>query len=91
MCSLPGSVHIPLADMEKGDLPATLTKAGLSLEKDLLSRSAANEPVFVICRRGIFSLDAARILRSHGVSTAVSVRGGLAEWAARVDTAFPRY
>ena len=46
--------------------------------------------VFVLCRRGVDSVAATRILRLQGVR-AFNVTGGLQAWAAEVDPAFPVY
>jgi rhodanese-related sulfurtransferase len=46
--------------------------------------------VFVLCRRGVDSVAATRILRHQGVR-AFNVTGGLQAWAAEVDPAFPVY
>ena len=42
-------------------------------------------PVYVVCRSGGRSLQAARFLRQHGFAGAQSVRGGLLAWAREID------
>lgn len=58
--SIPQSVNIPLAELEKHKFPADM-------------------PIFVYCRTGEASLDAARKLRERGYF-ARSLKGGYAEW-----------
>jgi rhodanese-related sulfurtransferase len=83
MCALDEAVNIPLAR--------------LSDELDRIeSLSDGVKPIYCICRRGIFSVDAANILyeasahrpRIHSVRNIV---GGLAAWHDEVDTSFPKY
>lgn len=81
MCSLEGAINIPLA----------------SLSKSLgVVESFGPKPIYCICRRGIFSLEATRVLldamvgglKIHSVK---NISGGLSVWASEVDTSFPKY
>lgn len=54
------------------------------------SPGTADRAIYVLCRRGVDSVTATRLLRSRGLA-AFNVTGGLTEWAKEVDTSFPRY
>ncbi len=61
---------------------------------DLPSRVAELDPrvpVVTICHTGRRSLDAARFLKSRGVSDVKSLRGGVAAWAEEVEPGMARY
>ena len=47
-------------------------------------------PVVVYCHHGIRSLQAAELLRQHGVD-ARSMAGGIDRWSVEIDPAKPRY
>lgn len=47
--------------------------------------------IYCLCRRGVDSLTATALLRSHGFAQAKDVRGGLASWRLEVDASFPLY
>ncbi|KDO29990.1 hypothetical protein SPRG_05179 [Saprolegnia parasitica CBS 223.65] len=55
-----------------------------------LKRVPASKPVYVICRRGVDSVDAALLLL-QSTTRVWHIEGGLDAWAARVDPAFPMY
>jgi adenylyltransferase/sulfurtransferase len=84
MCALDGAVNIPLARLQD--------------ELDEIERlSDGTRPVYCICRRGIFSVEAAKILltaaetthpRIHSVR---NIAGGLTAWHEEVDDSFPKY
>lgn len=83
MCSLHGAINIPLAN-----LPEELGRVA-----DL---SNGVNPVYCLCRRGIASSEATRILleatNSHpGIFSPRNIRGGLVAWANEVDPSFPKY
>ena len=44
----------------------------------------------VLCRRGIDSVTATKLLLAHGIA-AQNVDGGLDAWARQVDAHFPHY
>ena len=77
ICALPGSRNIPLAE--------------LASRMDEV-RGVEAERICVICRRGIDSVRAARLLLDAGCTAAVQhVEGGLTEWSRVVDPGFAMY
>jgi len=87
MCSLEGSVNIPL----------TRLKEKLKTVEDL---SEGNKPVYCICRRGIASVQATKILSNYlsmnrntasRIHSVFNVVGGYNSWAKDVDPSFPNY
>eukprot|EP00741_Cyanophora_paradoxa_P011748 tig00020563_g11352.t1 len=84
ICSLPGAVNVPWAEMQKGGHEETL--------RSLLAQN--NLPVYVVCRRGNDSQRAAARLLERGLAprgSLFSLDGGVAAWADDVDPAFPKY
>lgn len=83
MCSLEGATNIPLANLtEDLDRVAQL--------------SNGTKPVYCLCRRGIFSVEATRVLseaaESHpDICSPKNIRGGLQAWSEEVDISFPKY
>ena len=85
MCSLDGAVNIPLDKLESQfDTVGKLSKSEI--------------PVYCICRRGIASVDATRILQksidegnAHGIHSVYNISGGLNSWVETVDSDFPYY
>ena len=85
ICSLDNSINIPLVELE----------ANLNKIEDL---SDSTKPVYCVCRRGIASAEATRILseviaggnhpRIHSVR---NITGGLNVWSSEVDKSFPMY
>lgn len=83
MCSLEGSINIPLADL----------KNQLDQLEEL---SGGSKPIYCLCRRGIFSVEATHVIskameersRIHSVK---NISGGLAAWSDEVDASFPKY
>jgi len=47
--------------------------------------------VYVLCRRGVDSVVATRLLRDGGLQAVFNVRGGLRGWSEEVDPQFPVY
>lgn len=89
MCALPGAINIPLER-----LPGEL--------EHIAALSEGTKPIYCICRRGIASAKAVRILlesltaRNDGNDKAKlhsvrNIEGGLVAWQAQVDTSFPTY
>lgn len=89
LCHLPEALSIPLAS-----LPASMRLLG--------EAAAGKDGIFCICRRGVDSQVAARILiqglehgsfgdGSFGAGHVKHVSGGLLAWAASVDDAFPSF
>ena len=85
MCSLDGSINIPLEKLE-----AELDKVGRLSHREL--------PVYCLCRRGIASYEATRIIQKsmengnhHGIHSVYNIAGGLNSWVRTVDSKFPQY
>jgi rhodanese-related sulfurtransferase len=83
LCSLEGAVNIPLNNLSEN----------LDRVEDL---SDGVYPIYCICRRGIASSAATKILsevvQSHPrIHSVKDVRGGLDVWRRRVDSTFPKY
>lgn len=88
ICALRGSVSLPLARLLH-DCDGALQAAGVQPGGG--SGGAGGWPlVYVICRRGVDSVAATRLLRARGVP-AFNVTGGLQAWAREVDGRFPMY
>ena len=78
------SVHLPLAVLQ-----AAMEKAGVAGVRAALSHACgtsfellATRPLLCICRRGMDSSEAARLLLKCGAEGAANVGGGWGEWAA---------
>jgi adenylyltransferase/sulfurtransferase len=56
-----------------------------------LSEVERDSVVVVYCHLGVWSLQAARFLRAHGVDRAWSLAGGIDAWARRCDSEMVRY
>eukprot|EP01103_Thecamoeba_quadrilineata_P015666 TRINITY_DN5016_c0_g1_i2.p1 TRINITY_DN5016_c0_g1~~TRINITY_DN5016_c0_g1_i2.p1 ORF type:complete len:198 (+),score=37.40 TRINITY_DN5016_c0_g1_i2:208-801(+) len=80
ICSLPQAKNIPLLELEKK-----------MDELEGLIRSEGDSKVMVICRRGIHSVEATRMLVEHGISNVCNIDGGLTSWQKTVDPLFPLY
>ena len=83
MCSISGAVNIPLAR-----LPDELAQVE--------TLSDGTRPIYCLCRRGIFSVEAATILQQAqaqypGLHSVRNITGGLAAWHDEVDISFPKY
>ena len=52
---------------------------------------AKNTPVYCICRRGIASVEATRILSRESEVNVYNVKGGYQAWNKEVDRKFPKY
>jgi len=80
ICSLSGSRNIPLFD-----LPASMEQL-----KEMEKQEGTRE-LFVICRRGVASVKATKLLLEFGLSNVKNVTGGLDAWHAEVDPTLPMY
>jgi len=83
MCNLNNAVNIPLANL----------KNQLHRVEQL---SGGIKPVYCICRRGIFSVTATKILskamaEGKTIHSVKNIKGGLEAWSREVDTFFPKY
>lgn len=83
MCALEGAINIPLANIQN--------------ELDRIAElSAGTKAVYCICRRGIASAEATKLmLESKAVKSGIysvrNVTGGLSAWHNQVDSSFPKY
>ncbi|KAL3815439.1 hypothetical protein ACHAXA_009184 [Cyclostephanos tholiformis] len=83
MCSLKGSINLPLEQLE-----SQLERVGLMSRGEL--------PIYCLCRRGIASAEATRIIQKsiedgNAVHSVYNIQGGLNSWAKTVDSKFPQY
>ena len=85
MCSLEGSVNLPLEE--------------LTSKLDEVEKLSNGElPVYCLCRRGVASAEAVKILQNakdddsaKGIHSVYNISGGLNSWVANVDASFPSY
>lgn len=80
LCSLKDSVNIDLGNLNNHlDEIKTLSENGAL-------------PIFCLCRRGIASMEATKMLREQLPCTAIyNVKGGLNAWKEEIDPSFPMY
>ena len=80
LCALDGAVNIALDElMEKIETVETLSAHG-------------EKPIFCICRRGIASVAATKLLSSvSNICSVTNIKGGLDSWRDSVDQSFPKY
>ncbi len=80
LCSLEGAVNIELSSLREE----------LRRLKDLTDEGT--KPVFCLCRRGIASTEAVKILSNSLTSYKIyNIKGGLNSWVKTVDPSFPMY
>jgi len=82
LCSLPGAINIPLGS--------------LSQEIEQLLTELRNKPIYCICRRGIASVKAIKIiaegaLKHPDICAVKNITGGLNSWRSKIDERFPKY
>lgn len=56
-----------------------------------LSEIPQDEKIITICHHGRRSLTALETLKTHGITNVKSLRGGVDEWAAKIEPAMARY
>jgi adenylyltransferase/sulfurtransferase len=78
IAKIPGSVLVPLPDIENGD--------GVAKVKDLLN----GHRLIAHCKLGGRSAKALAILKEAGI-TGTNVKGGINAWSQEVDTSVPQY
>ena len=49
------------------------------------------QPLYIHCKSGVRSLQAAQFLKQHGFKNVKSVKGGILTWAAEIDPRVPQY
>jgi len=80
MCSLDGSINLPLGQLQsKLDMVEKLSNNG-------------ELPVYCLCRRGIASAAAVKVIQESTYKGKVyNIEGGLTSWVQSVDTEFAQY
>ncbi len=58
---------------------------------DRLKELDPDRPLILYCHHGIRSLHLAMALATRGFENAVSLRGGIEQWATDIDPSLPRY
>ncbi|KAK9366168.1 hypothetical protein V1509DRAFT_302655 [Lipomyces kononenkoae] len=87
ICSLPGSISLPLSDILGSSEGGETALAGV-----LDNVKSVSVPLFVICRFGNDSRTAVQLLRTrYRLANAFNVMGGLYMWSEHVDRGFPMY
>ena len=85
MCSLDGSINLPLEELES----QLVTMVG--------ALSHGQLPIYCLCRRGIASTTASRIIQKSindgnaAIHSVYNIAGGLQSWVDTVDSDFPEY
>jgi adenylyltransferase and sulfurtransferase len=86
LCSLEQAVNIPLEKLQENMAEVEKLTEGWT------------KPVYCICRRGIFSVEATKLLTEYLASQeepkksfVKNIRGGLEAWRKLVDQTFPKY
>lgn len=86
ICSLPGSLHIPLNKLEDSIE---------ELKSHCVDTTSYDDPhktpIYVVCRLGNDSQLAVQLLRKLGFRNSLDLIGGLDAWTIDVDSEFPRY
>ncbi|EFA77552.1 molybdenum cofactor synthesis 3 [Heterostelium album PN500] len=91
ICSLPNSTNIPIDELSRESSIKTIEELAIN-ENEIL-------PIYIVCRRGNKSQDAATILGNKLNSTEKStnsfiikhIRDGLTGWNEEIDPTFPLY
>jgi adenylyltransferase/sulfurtransferase len=96
ICSLPGSVNVPLAAVDALAPAAALQPEPDAADPGLRDVVASDRPVYALCRFGNDSQLAVRKLKELGYDRGGTrwigdVRGGLRAWKRDVDPLWPEY
>jgi rhodanese-related sulfurtransferase len=59
--------------------------------KDRLNELKKDEEIIVMCRSGNRSGIAAKMLLENGYKKALNLKGGINEWAKKIDPTLPEY
>jgi sulfur-carrier protein adenylyltransferase/sulfurtransferase len=78
ICKIEGSTLIPLGLIQEKN-PANLNGLG------------KNEEIVLHCKAGVRSMKALKAMQEMGYTNLKSMRGGIEEWAIKIDTSIPRY
>lgn len=86
LCGLEQAVNIPLGKLQE------------SMDEVERLTEGWTKPVYCMCRRGIFSVEATKLLTEYLTSkaepkkvTVKNIKGGLEAWRKHVDQTFPKY
>jgi molybdopterin/thiamine biosynthesis adenylyltransferase/rhodanese-related sulfurtransferase len=90
ICSLPHAVNVPLNDLPER-MEEVRSLCGIARGAPNAGADGDTLPIYVICRRGLDSAIALRMLLASGLDSAMHIEGGLAEWSRTVDPALPAY
>jgi adenylyltransferase/sulfurtransferase len=82
-------VNLPLHQL-RAELSSNSVEFIESLSK-VCKQNSEELDVIVVCRRGIDSVVATRLLHEAGVRSAFNLTGGLSAWSKEVDPNFPMY
>jgi len=92
ICSLPGAVNIPLSSFPPSLAPSPNEEEGVQREGGREGGlPGKDQSVYVMCRRGVLSREATRVLLGRGWEKVWNVRGGLTKWKEEVEEDFPIY
>jgi adenylyltransferase/sulfurtransferase len=110
ICSLPGSLNIPYQEFQKNMdfVLQSIIVAMSSNPKSCLNATASASnvstfdaqifPIYIICRRGMYSAAASRLLNKYLATSqsptqlrAFNVIGGIEAWHLHIDQTFPLY
>uniref|UniRef100_A0A0K8S6F3 Adenylyltransferase and sulfurtransferase MOCS3 homolog n=1 Tax=Lygus hesperus TaxID=30085 RepID=A0A0K8S6F3_LYGHE len=87
MCSIPGSINVPLKDLERQQIQDDVRERWNKLKAE-----ASNESkVYVICRRGNDSQLGLKQIKQFLSCPAYDLIGGLHAWSRDIDPSFPPY
>nr|XP_006820234.1 PREDICTED: adenylyltransferase and sulfurtransferase MOCS3-like [Saccoglossus kowalevskii] len=90
ICQLPNTINIPITEVGKNNDNMHKLKTAI----DKLTDQVQTVPVYVVCRLGNDSQSAVQILQemlSDLPVTIKDIRGGLVQWAKKIDPEFPQY
>ncbi|GAB4066249.1 adenylyltransferase/sulfurtransferase MoeZ [Angustibacter speluncae] len=73
---LPGAVHVPVREFRSGSVPDAVPR---------------DRPVVLLCKSGVRSARALRVLREAGFDDARHLEGGITAWVRDVDPSLPSY
>jgi adenylyltransferase/sulfurtransferase len=92
--------NIPLAELQrkndnidKGE-PAdnpSISQLRQVVERMKKQQNLSSVPVYLLCRRGVDSVVASRLLLSHGFESVCNIKGGLVSWKETIDSNLPMY
>jgi molybdopterin/thiamine biosynthesis adenylyltransferase/rhodanese-related sulfurtransferase len=74
--ALPGAVHVPVREFGSGRVPDAVPR---------------DRPVVLLCKSGVRSARALRVLRDAGWDDARHLEGGITAWVRDVDPSLPSY